>query len=323
MGAKLDFGRPLSREMPKPGASPAAIVFPTTGYSPIIIIQLIISDHSRMSRALDASQGHMNGWIATGTINLAEIAAVAHSTVHATGHGGSAAALLLGALGVVFGDIGTSPLYTLKECLHAAGGTKATVADLFGILSLMFWSLFMVVTVKYLTFVMRADHNGEGGIFALLATVPERFRSSVPRSGKVTAMALLAVVGASLLYGDGVITPAISVLSAVEGLAIASPRLAPLVLPLTCGILLALFAIQRRGTGDVGKVFGPVMVIWFVTMAGLGIYHIIQRPDILFALSPHHGAAFFFSLTSSKTIGPVFTNPPAVIGRCWASRSGG
>ena len=151
----------------------------------------------------------------------------------------------------------------------------------------------MVVTVKYLTFVMRADHNGEGGIFALLATVPERFRIRAPKSGRVTAMALLAVVGASLLYGDGVITPAISVLSAVEGLALASPRLAPLVLPLTCGILLALFTIQRRGTGDVGKLFGPVMVVWFVTMAGLGLFHIIQRPEILFALSPHHGIAFF------------------------------
>jgi KUP system potassium uptake protein len=218
---------------------------------------------------------------------------LAHSAAHGTGHGGSLAALTLGALGVVFGDIGTSPLYTLKECLHTAGGTKATVDDLFGILSLMFWSLFMVVTVKYLTFVMRADHNGEGGIFALLATVPERFRISAPKGGKVTAMALLAVVGASLLYGDGVITPAISVLSAVEGLAIASPRLAPLVLPFTCGILLALFTIQRRGTGDVGKLFGPVMVVWFVTMAGLGLFHIIQRPGILFALSPHHGVAFF------------------------------
>ena len=106
-------------------------------------------------------------------------------------------------------------------------------------------------------------------------------------------MALLAVIGASLLYGDGVITPAISVLSAVEGLAVASPRLSPLVLPLTCAILVALFSIQRRGTGDVGKLFGPVMVIWFATMAGLGIYHIIQKPEILGALSPHHGAAFF------------------------------
>jgi KUP system potassium uptake protein len=225
---------------------------------------------------------------------LAVSSSRAHAPAHGSGHGGGLAALMLGALGVVFGDIGTSPLYTLKECLHAAGGVKATTADLFGILSLMFWSLFMVVTVKYLTFVMRADHHGEGGIFALLATVPERFRTRGSKSGKVTAMALLAVIGASLLYGDGVITPAISVLSAVEGLVLVSPRLVPIVLPLTCGILLALFTIQRRGTGDVGKLFGPVMVVWFVTMAGLGAYHIIQKPEILFALSPHHGIAFFF-----------------------------
>jgi KUP system potassium uptake protein len=210
----------------------------------------------------------------------------------------SLAALALCALGVVFGDIGTSPLYTLKECLHAAGGEKASMADLYGILSLMFWALIMVVTVKYLTFIMRADHGGEGGIFALLAIVPERFRTTAPHSGKVTAMALLAVIGASLLYGDGVITPAISVLSAVEGLPLASARLAPLirpfVLPLTCVILLALFAIQKRGTGDVGKLFGPVMAIWFLTMALLGIYHVSQKPEIVWALSPHHGAAFFW-----------------------------
>ena len=208
-------------------------------------------------------------------------------------HPTSSAALILGALGVVFGDIGTSPLYTLKECLHAAGGQNASVEDLFGILSLMFWALIMVVTIKYLLFVMRADHGGEGGIFALLAIVPQRFRTSVAHGGKVTGMALLAVIGAALLYGDGVITPAISVLSAVEGLKIASPRLAPLVLPLTCGILIALFAIQRRGTGDIGKLFGPVMAAWFITMAGLGVYHIIQKPEILAALSPHHGAYFF------------------------------
>ncbi len=170
--------------------------------------------------------------------------------------------------------------------------TPSIPADLFGILSLMFWALIFVVTVKYLIFVMRADHDGDGGIFALLAVVPQRFRTRAAQGGRVTGMALLAVIGAALLYGDGVITPAISVLSAVEGLKIASPRLEPLVLPLTCGILVALFAIQRRGTGDIGKLFGPVMAVWFVTMAGLGIYYIIQKPEILTALSPHHGAAF-------------------------------
>jgi KUP system potassium uptake protein len=203
------------------------------------------------------------------------------------------ATLAVGALGVVFGDIGTSPLYTLKECMTAAGGDKAGVEDLFGILSLMFWSLVMVVTVKYLTFVMRADNHGEGGIFALLAIVPERFRATAARSGKVTGMALLAVIGAALLYGDGVITPAISVLSAVEGLAIASARLSPIVVPLTCAILIALFSIQRRGTGDVGKLFGPVMAIWFATLSCLGAFHISRHPEILAALSPHYGLAFF------------------------------
>jgi KUP system potassium uptake protein len=208
-------------------------------------------------------------------------------------HKASLAALSLGALGVVFGDIGTSPLYTLRECMNAAGGVKAGVDDLYGILSLMFWSLILVVTVKYLTFVMRADNHGEGGIFALLAIVPERFRASAARTGKVTGMALLAVIGAALLYGDGVITPAISVLSAVEGLTVASPRLTPAVLPLTCAILVGLFSIQRFGTGAVGKLFGPVMVVWFATLAGLGIFHISHHPEILAALSPHHGVAFF------------------------------
>jgi KUP system potassium uptake protein len=213
------------------------------------------------------------------------------------GHKASLAGLAFCALGVVFGDIGTSPLYTLKECLLTAGVSKMSVADLsadlFGILSLMFWSLFMVVTVKYLTFVMRADHGGEGGIFALLAIVPERFQTHAMSKGRITWMALLAVIGASLLYGDGVITPAISVLSAVEGLAVASPKLEPLVLPLTCGILAALFSIQRLGTGGVGKFFGPVMTVWFLTLATLGAYHIWQAPEILWALSPHHGFSFF------------------------------
>jgi KUP system potassium uptake protein len=213
-------------------------------------------------------------------------------TAHAS-HKVTFAALAVGALGVVFGDIGTSPLYTLRECMAAAGGAQARVEDLFGILSLMFWALVMVVTVKYLTFVMRAENQGEGGIFALLAIVPERFRATAARSGRLTGMALLAVIGAALLYGDGVITPAISVLSAVEGLAVASPRLSPIVVPLTCAILIALFSIQRRGTGVVGRLFGPVMVIWFATLAGLGAFHISRRPEILAALSPHYGLAFF------------------------------
>ncbi|HUE15564.1 MAG TPA: KUP/HAK/KT family potassium transporter [Planctomycetaceae bacterium] len=238
----------------------------------------------------------------TGEISVAssEVDAVIPALAPANGiaalhgeHSARMSALVLGALGVVFGDIGTSPLYTLKECLLAAGGAEARTADLYGILSLMLWALVMVVTVKYLCFVMRADHHGEGGIFALLAIVPDRFRTHTSRKGRITGMSLLAVIGASLLYGDGVITPAISVLSAVEGLAVASPRLSSLVLPLTCGILVALFAIQSRGTGSIGKLFGLVMTVWFVTLAVLGLHHIVQRPEILGALSPHHAVAFF------------------------------
>lgn len=209
------------------------------------------------------------------------------------GHRAGLAALSLGALGVVFGDIGTSPLYTLKECLLALGGPEAPAEGLFGVLSLMFWSLVMVVTVKYVWFIMRADNHGEGGIFALLALVPERFRKCPRPAGRATAMALLAVVGAALLYGDGVITPAISVLSAIEGLTVASPRLEPAVVPLTCAILVALFAVQKLGTGGIGKVFGPIMAVWFTTLAGLGLYHIAHRPEILGALSPHHAVQYF------------------------------
>lgn len=202
-------------------------------------------------------------------------------------------ALTLGALGVVFGDIGTSPLYTLHECLLTAGGKRVSPVDVFGILSLMVWSLVLVVTIKYLYFILRADHHGEGGIFALLALVPDRFRTDPIHRGRVTTIALLGVIGAALLYGDGVITPAISVLSAVEGLTIASASFKPWIVPLTSIVLIALFAIQRRGTGSVGRLFGPVMAIWFATLAILGIWHIVQLPAILQALSPYYAVNFF------------------------------
>src|SRR5208283_4859210 len=147
------------------------------------------------------------------------------------------AALTLGALGVVFGDIGTSPLYTLRECLHGTGSGAPVPEDVYGLLSLIFWSLTMVVTVKYLTFIMRADNHGEGGIFALLAVVPEKLR--MKNTKKISAVALV-VVGAALLYGDGAITPAISVLSAIEGLKVLSPSFEPAVIPITCVILVVL-----------------------------------------------------------------------------------
>src|SRR5580700_5938362 len=198
-------------------------------------------------------------------------------------HKASLAALTIGALGVVFGDIGTSPLYTLRECMRAGGAAGASAGDVFGLLSLIFWSLTMVVTVKYLGFVMRADNHGEGGIFALLAIVPEPLRS---RGGRISTIALVVVVGAALLYGDGAITPAISVLSAIEGLTVAEPSLGPAVVPITCAILVVLFLVQRRGTGAVGALFGPVMVVWFSTIAALGAYQVAHYPQILGALSP-------------------------------------
>jgi KUP system potassium uptake protein len=208
----------------------------------------------------------------------------------ATAHHAPFSLLCLGALGVVFGDIGTSPLYTLKECMRASGG--ASVDDLFGILSLIFWSLMMVVTVKYLLFIMKADNKGEGGIFALLALVPEKLRAR-SRESAVSGIALLVVIGAALLYGDGAITPAISVLSAIEGLSEAKRALAPAVIPLTCVILFALFLIQKRGTGTIGKLFGPVMMLWFGTIGALGLRQVIHRPEVLRALSPVWGARYF------------------------------
>ena len=272
-------------------------------------LKLNLCHHSGLARLILGDRGRI-WYMASHHVEGSTALHLKATLTAPSGHAASLACALCRALGVVFGDIGTSPLYTLRECLHAAGGAKAfNEANLFGILSLMFWALIMVVTVKYLTFVMRADHNGEGGIFALLAIVPERFRTRASQSGKVTAMALLAVIGASLLYGDGVITPAISVLSAVEGLKLASPQLSPFVVPLTCIILLVLFAIQRRGTGDVGKLFGPVMVVWFGTMAGLGIYHIIQKPGILAALSPHYGVAFFLPQRNPQSAHPGLGRP--------------
>jgi KUP system potassium uptake protein len=208
-----------------------------------------------------------------------------------THHKASLAALTLGALGVVFGDIGTSPLYTLRECLRGTGSGAPAPEDIYGLLSLIFWSLTMVVTVKYLTFIMRADNHGEGGIFALLAVVPEKLRMKSTK--KISVVALIVVVGAALLYGDGAITPAISVLSAIEGLEVLSPKFEPVVIPITCVILLVLFGVQKRGTGAVGQLFGPIMLVWFFTIGALGAYQIAQEPQVLAALSPHHAVRFF------------------------------
>jgi KUP system potassium uptake protein len=197
---------------------------------------------------------------------------------------------MLGALGVVYGDIGTSPLYAMKECFspdsphHIAPSSE----NVLGILSLIFWSLALVVTLKYLSFIMRADNEGKGGILALLALLPQK-GIGVAQG----ALVLLVLFGASLLSGEGVITPAISVLSAVEGLAVATSKLKPAVLPLTCGILIALFAIQKRGTGGIGVVFGPLTLLWFVMISVLGIAHIVPHPGVLAAVDPRHAVGFF------------------------------
>jgi len=197
--------------------------------------------------------------------------------------------LALTALGVVFGDIGTSPLYALRESFSGPHGIAATPANVRGVVSLVFWALIFVISVKYLLFVMRADNRGEGGILALMALVR-------PRGGGAArgwAVVALGLFGAALLYGDGAITPAISVLSAVEGLKVAAPGLDPYVVPIAVAVLIGLFAIQKRGTARVGAVFGPVMVVWFAVLAALGIHAIAQMPGILAAVWPLHGVVFF------------------------------
>jgi KUP system potassium uptake protein len=203
----------------------------------------------------------------------------------------SVAALTLGALGVVFGDIGTSPLYAMKETFSGAHELAPDPASVYGVLSLVFWAITIIVSIKYVIFVMRADNGGEGGIMALIALV--QGLSIRTRSGKVVLVAL-GVFGAALFYGDGMITPAISVLSAVEGLELAAPGLSHFVIPIALVVLTTLFVIQRFGTTIVGRFFGPVMGLWFGALALLGLVKVIEEPSILRALSPHYGVQFFF-----------------------------
>ena len=198
-------------------------------------------------------------------------------------------ALSLGALGVVYGDIGTSPLYAIKECFHGMHAISVTPANVLGVLSLIFWSLTMVITIKYVLFIIKADNRGEGGIFALLELLPK----NVGNKRLQGVLAFLALFGAALLYGDGVITPAISVLSAVEGLNVATNAAEPLVVPITCLILFGLFTVQRRGTAGIGKVFGPVMLVWFFVLALFGIRAILHAPEVLAAVNPYYAVQFF------------------------------
>lgn len=216
---------------------------------------------------------------------------------HARGAGRAAfLGLALGALGVVYGDIGTSPLYALKECFLEPHGARPTPENVLGILSLFFWSLVLVVVVKYLTFVMRADNQGEGGILALLAlAVPSDPAGAVQKRWLVRWLIVACgLFGAALLGADGTITPAISVLSAVEGLGVATHAFDRYIVPITLIILLALFAVQRFGTGGIGAIFGPAMLLWFGCLTVLGLPQILSQPQVLTALSPHHAVQFFW-----------------------------
>ena len=200
------------------------------------------------------------------------------------------ALLTLGALGVVFGDIGTSPLYAMRESALAAGGPLPGAPAVMGALSLIFWSLMIVVTVKYVLFIMRADNDGEGGVLALAAMA---HRSTGLGRWTKTSIGVLAILGLALFYGDGMLTPAISVLSAVEGLSVGDARFEPLIMPLSLIILVGLFLLQARGTDKIGKLFGPVMVIWFITVAGLGFSAILKAPQVLAAADPYYGISLF------------------------------
>ncbi|MCK6681707.1 MAG: potassium transporter Kup [Thermoanaerobaculia bacterium] len=210
---------------------------------------------------------------------------------HAAPQGRYLVVLSIAAMGVVFGDIGTSPLYALRECFSGPHGIAPASANILGVLSLIFWSLLLVISVKYLLFVLRADNRGEGGILALMSLIIP----VLPATARVQRYLMIAMglFGAALLYGDGMITPAITVLSAVEGMEVATPAFTPYILPATVFILILLFLVQRKGTAGVGAVFGPVMLFWFVVLAALGLYQTVQAPQVLAAVNPWHGISFF------------------------------
>ena len=199
--------------------------------------------------------------------------------------------LTLGAIGVVYGDIGTSVLYSIKE-VFGSGHVAFTPDNVYGILSIFFWTLTVIVSLKYVTLVLRADNNGEGGLVAMLALASSSVRDK-PKLRRV--LLVVGIFGTCLFYGDGVITPAISVLSAVEGLEVVSPTFKRFVIPLTLLILLCLFSVQKRGTGGIGKFFGPITLVWFIAIAILGLYHIVGHPEILWAISPHYAVMFIWS----------------------------
>jgi KUP system potassium uptake protein len=203
-------------------------------------------------------------------------------TAHMVPKGRRLAILSFTALGVVYGDIGTSPLYAFREAFHPEHGVAPTVAAVYGVLSMIVWSLILIVSIKYIALVMRADNRGEGGILALLALVP-RDRA---------VLVMCGLFGAALLYGDGLITPAISVLGAAEGLELVAPGFGPYVVPFTVAILALLFAVQKRGTARVGRMFGPITLLWFIAIAVLGGAEVLRNPEIVLAGNPWYAARF-------------------------------
>ncbi|WP_158742180.1 potassium transporter Kup [Acidisphaera sp. L21] len=213
-------------------------------------------------------------------------------SVVASAHGGVRAPVrasaLLAVLGIVYGDIGTSPLYAFKASLDHFTSEGVAEFEILGILSLIFWALIIVVTLKYVVLVMRADNRGEGGILALMALAQ---RATSDGRGRAV-LTIIGIIGACLFFGDGIITPAVSVLSAVEGLEVSAPNLQPYVVPIACAVIMGLFAVQYRGTGKVGRIFGPVMAVWFAVLGLMGLYQIVQQPHVLAALSPHHLVLF-------------------------------
>lgn len=218
-------------------------------------------------------------------------------------HAGSLRLMMMGALGVVYGDIGTSPIYAFREALHASLSDGDLLrSEILGVISLIVWSLVLIVTVKYVLFVLRADNNGEGGILSLMALVRSSFAS------RPDIILGIGIVGASLFFGDAVITPAISVLSAVEGLEIVAPHMTPYVVPITITILLVLFFVQRHGTGRMATIFGPVMLVWFIALGLTGFIHIFDDPGILVGLNPYYAFAFLGGnpATSFATVGAIF-----------------
>jgi KUP system potassium uptake protein len=235
--------------------------------------------------------------MAPATLTPSSVAADAPTTPHNK----AAAGLIVGALGVVFGDIGTSPIYALRESFLHGTGMATTPAHVLGVLSVLFWAVTLTVTIKYVTLIMRADNKGEGGVLAL-ATLATHGLNGKGRHVR-RAITLLAVVGLALFYGDAIITPAISVMSAVEGLSAVAPAFTPFVVPLALVILVALFLLQSRGTADVGRLFGPVMLLWFVVLGVLGLWQVAKHPAVLYAINPIHA----YRLISDQGLGVFWT----------------